>query len=162
MKDGSLPLWKLLTQIAYAESYLLSGEELAYNVRKVLIDGPSPQENRAVPRQPFHLSGVSLTPFVIPKLPKSAGTGPLKRLWEKNEIDEKWAESSWAKKAERQEKRNNLTDFERYKVMRLKKQVRFVSWVTNLPLSGFCWDDLEIPSELCIELETDDILTATV
>lgn len=68
-------------------------------------------------------SAVSLTPWVIPNLPKAAGTGPVKKLWEKNEIDSKWAESSWAKKREQQDRRKNLTDFERFKVMRLKKQV---------------------------------------
>jgi ribosomal protein L14E/L6E/L27E len=64
-----------------------------------------------------------MTPFVIPKLPRAAGTGPVRRLWEKNEIDQKWAESSWAKKKEQQDRRRNLGDFERFKVMRLKKQV---------------------------------------
>ena len=90
---------------------------------KILIDGPSSKENAVVPRQAFPLSKISLTPFIIEKLPKAAGTGPVRRLWEKNEIDQKWAESSWAKKAERQERRRNLTDFERFKVMKLKKQV---------------------------------------
>ena len=71
------------------------------------------------------LSNVYLTPFVIPKLPKAAGTGPVKKLWEKHEIDQKWSESSWAKKREQQDRRRNLTDFERFKVMRLKKQARF-------------------------------------
>jgi large subunit ribosomal protein L14e len=47
----------------------------------------------------------------------------VKKLWEKHEIDKKWSESSWAKKREQQDRRRNLTDFERYKVMRLKKQV---------------------------------------
>ncbi|KAL2424560.1 hypothetical protein ABEF95_003140, partial [Exophiala dermatitidis] len=37
----------------------------------------------------------------------------------------KWAQSSWAKKREQQDRRRNLTDFERFKVMRLKKQARF-------------------------------------
>jgi large subunit ribosomal protein L14e len=76
-----------------------------------------------VPRQAIATSTLSLTPWVIPHLPKAAGTGPVKKLWEKNEIDAKWAESSWAKKREQQERRRNLTDFERFKVMRLKKQV---------------------------------------
>jgi Ribosomal protein L14 len=67
-----------------------------------------------------------MTPIVIPKLPRAAGTGPVRRLWEKNEIDQKWAESSWAKKKEQQDKRRNLGDFERFKVMRLKKQVSFL------------------------------------
>jgi large subunit ribosomal protein L14e len=90
---------------------------------QALIDGPSSKEGAVVPRQAIALDHVYLTPFVIPKLPRSAGTGPVKRLWETNEIDQKWAESSWAKKREQQERRKNLTDFERFKVMRLKKQV---------------------------------------
>ncbi len=49
----------------------------------------------------------------------------MKKLWEKHEIDAKWAESSWAKKREQQDRRKNLSDFERFKVMRLKKQARF-------------------------------------
>lgn len=68
----------------------------------------------------------TLTPFVIPKLPRAAGTGPVKKLWEKNEIDGKWAKSTIAQKTERAERRKNLTDFERFKVLRLKKQVRSV------------------------------------
>ncbi|KIW49286.1 hypothetical protein PV05_10979 [Exophiala xenobiotica] len=92
---------------------------------RILIDGPSTKEGAAVPRQAIHTSTVSLTPWVIPNLPKAAGTGAVKKLWEKNEIDKKWAESSWAKKREQFERRKNLTDFERFKVMRLKKQQRF-------------------------------------
>ncbi|KIX05702.1 uncharacterized protein Z518_03674 [Rhinocladiella mackenziei CBS 650.93] len=92
---------------------------------RILIDGPSTKEGAVVPRQPITTSTVSLTPWVIPNLPKAAGTGPVKKLWEKHEIDKKWAESSWAKKKEQQERRKNLTDFERFKVMRLKKQARF-------------------------------------
>jgi len=88
-----------------------------------LIDGPSGKEASVVPRQAIPLSQVSLTPLTIAKLPKAAGTGAVKKLWEKSEIDQKWAETSWAKKRVQQERRKNLTDFERFKVMRLKKQV---------------------------------------
>lgn len=87
------------------------------------MDGPSKEEGRAAPRTPVALSAVSLTPFVIPRLPKGAGTGAVSKLWEKEEIDKKWSESTWAKKREQQDKRKNLSDFERFKVMRLKKQV---------------------------------------
>lgn len=90
---------------------------------QALIDGPSSKEGAIVPRHAVQLDKVTMTPFVIPKLPRAAGTGPVKRLWEKNEIDQKWAESSWAKKKETQDRRKNLGDFERFKVMRLKKQV---------------------------------------
>merc|ERR1712034_298886 len=73
---------------------------------RILIDGPSTKEGAAVPRQAIHTSTVSLTPWVIPNLPKAAGTGAVKKLWEKNEIDKKWAESSWAKKREQFERRH--------------------------------------------------------
>jgi len=60
---------------------------------------------------------------VIPKLPRAVGTGPLRKAWEKEEVDKKWEESAWAKNRERRQKRRALTDFERFKVMRLRKQV---------------------------------------
>ena len=40
-------------------------------------------------------------------------------------MEDKWAGSAWAKRREQREKRRNLTDFERFKVLRLKKQARF-------------------------------------
>jgi len=50
-------------------------------------------------------------------------------------VDEKWMESSWAKKREQREKRRGLSDFERFKVMRLKKQVSFSGITTHAPVS---------------------------
>ncbi|KAL1955809.1 hypothetical protein VTO42DRAFT_8048 [Malbranchea cinnamomea] len=93
--------------------------------KRVLVDGPSGNKDQVVPRQSIPLAHVTLTSIVIPKLPRAAGTGPVSRLWEKNEIDQKWSESSYAKKKAQQERRRNLTDFERFKVMRLKKQARY-------------------------------------
>lgn len=87
------------------------------------MDGPSKVEGQAVPRSAIPLSSVSLTSIVIPKLPKAAGTGPVAKLWEKNEVDSKWSEAGAAKRRKQQQTRKNLTDFERFKVMRLKKQV---------------------------------------
>lgn len=98
-------------------------QRLRLTKSQALIDGPSSKEGAVVPRHAVQLDKVTMTPFVIPKLPRAAGTGPVRRFWEKNEIDQKWAESSWAKKTEQQDKRRNLGDFERFKVMRLKKQV---------------------------------------
>jgi large subunit ribosomal protein L14e len=90
---------------------------------QALVDGPSSKENASVPRQAIQLDKLTLTAFVIPNLPRAAGTGPVRKLWEKNEIDQKWSETSWAKKTAQQDKRKALGDFERFKVMRLKKQV---------------------------------------
>ncbi|OJD27014.1 hypothetical protein ACJ73_01592 [Blastomyces percursus] len=93
--------------------------------KRVLVDGPAGQENKVVPRHSLPLAHATLTPFTIPKLPRSAGTGPVKKLWEKEEIDSKWANSPFAKRREQADRRRNLTDFERFKVMRLKKQARY-------------------------------------
>ena len=88
-----------------------------------MIDGPSSKEGAVVPRQPIHYDALTLTPIVIEKIPLRVGNGALKKLWEKQEIDQKFASSSYAKKREQQDRRKNLTDFERFKVLRLKKQV---------------------------------------
>ncbi|BDD61726.1 hypothetical protein MPDQ_001490 [Monascus purpureus] len=93
--------------------------------KRVLVDGPSGDEKKIVPRHVLSLAHATLTHFVIPKLPLAAGTGPVKKLWEKSEIDNKWAKSNFAQKTERAERRKNLTDFERFKVLRLKKQARY-------------------------------------
>ncbi|KAI5286265.1 hypothetical protein KEM55_000358 [Ascosphaera atra] len=93
--------------------------------KRVLVDGPSTQEERVVPRHVAALSHVTLTPFTIPKLPLAAGTGPVRKLWAKAEIDNKFTASGYAKRKEQADRRRNLTDFERFKVMRLKKQARF-------------------------------------
>lgn len=66
-----------------------------------------------------------LSGLVIEKLPRGARQTALRKCWEKSEIDAKWKESNWAKKRAQMERRKNLTDFDRFKVMRLKKQRRF-------------------------------------
>lgn len=66
---------------------------------------------------------------MIPKLPRAAGTGALRKMWDAHEVDKKFDESSWAKTRAKFDRRRGLSDFERFKVMRLKKQV-------SLPLVG--------------------------
>ncbi|KAI0130162.1 ribosomal protein L14-domain-containing protein [Xylariales sp. AK1849] len=91
--------------------------------QRVLIDGTA--SDLPVPRQAISLSEVLLAPFVIEKLPRNARTGTVKKAWEKAEIDAKWKESSWAKRKLQTERRKALSDFDRFKVLRLKKQRRF-------------------------------------
>ncbi|ORX96029.1 60S ribosomal protein L14 [Clohesyomyces aquaticus] len=91
--------------------------------KRVLVDGPS--NDAPVPRQSTPLSILSLTPQVIPKLPRAAGNGAVKALWEKEKVDAQYAESNWAKKRAQFHKRKALNDFERFKVMKLRKQARF-------------------------------------
>lgn len=66
-----------------------------------------------------------LTGIVITKLPLGARSGAVKSAWEAAKVDEQWKASNWYKKRVQNERRKNLTDFDRFKVMRLKKQRRF-------------------------------------
>ena len=61
---------------------------------------------------------------MMQKLPRGIGHGPLKKKWEEAKIDQQWTDSTFAKSRARSDKRRQLNDFERFKVMRLKKQVR--------------------------------------
>jgi large subunit ribosomal protein L14e len=90
-----------------------------------LVDGPSDNKDQAVPRHSAALANLSLTSIVIPKLPRAIGHGPLKAKWKAAEVEKTWKESSFAKSRVRSSKRRALTDFERFKVLRLRKQVRF-------------------------------------
>jgi len=90
---------------------------------QALVDGPSKTPNMAVPRHATALGNVILTHIVMPKLPRAAGRGAVARAWEKDEVEQKWEESAWAKRRAVREKRRNLTDFDRFRVLKLNKQV---------------------------------------
>ncbi|MDI1485438.1 MAG: hypothetical protein OHK93_000576 [Ramalina farinacea] len=92
--------------------------------KRVLIDGPS-KTGPPIPRHSAALNNLIVTPIVIEKLPRAAGRTAVSKAWEKAEVEEKWANSAWAKRREQREKRRGLSDLERFKVMRLKKRARF-------------------------------------
>lgn len=87
----------------------------------MLVDGPS--EKAPVPRQEIALAKLSLTPIVIPKLPRASGVGHVAKKWEEHKVQQKFDESAWAKKRAALTKRRALNDFERFKVMKMRKQV---------------------------------------
>ncbi|KAK6079490.1 ribosomal protein L14 [Seiridium cupressi] len=93
--------------------------------KRFLVDGPAASAELAVPRQVVAASDVLLTDITIENLPRAARTGTVRAAWEKSEVDAKWKNTSWAKKMEQSRKRKALTDFDRFKVLRLKKQRRF-------------------------------------
>ncbi|KAF2197291.1 60S ribosomal protein L14 [Delitschia confertaspora ATCC 74209] len=93
--------------------------------KRVLVDGPASSKDKVVPRHSASLSHVSLTPIVINKLPRATGTGVVRKLWEQEKVDEKFDASNWAKGRVQFQKRRQLNDFERFKVMKLRKQARF-------------------------------------
>ncbi|KAI9887914.1 MAG: hypothetical protein M1823_000303 [Watsoniomyces obsoletus] len=93
--------------------------------KRVLVDGPHSNIKNVVPRHAASLSDVILTSIVMKNLPRATGTGKVKRDWEADKIEEKWESTAWAKRRAQRERRRQLSDFERFKVMRLKKQARF-------------------------------------
>lgn len=92
-------------------------------IPQVLVEGTASNAQDVVPRHSAPLSNLSLTRFVLEKLPRGAGTVALKKQWDAQEIEKKFNNSDFAKKREQTVKRRNLNDFERFKVMRLRKQV---------------------------------------
>ncbi|KAF1916902.1 ribosomal protein L14-domain-containing protein [Ampelomyces quisqualis] len=91
--------------------------------KRVLVDGPS--EKAFVPRQEVALAKLSLTPIVIPKLPRASGVGHVAKKWEEHKVQQKFDESTWAKKRAAMQKRRGLNDFERFKVLKMRKQARY-------------------------------------
>jgi ribosomal protein L14E/L6E/L27E len=89
----------------------------------VLVDGPASSKDKVVPRHSARLSDLSLTPIVLSKLPRATGNGVVRKRWEEQKVEEQFGNSNWAKSRAQFEKRRQLNDFERFKVMKLRKQV---------------------------------------
>ncbi|CAF0810198.1 unnamed protein product [Brachionus calyciflorus] len=81
---------------------------------RVLVDGPNFR------RQALNLKTLYLTKHLI-KIQHSARAASVKAAWAKAEIDKKWAESNWAKRLAAKQVRTNLTDFDRFKLMKAKQ-----------------------------------------
>lgn len=112
------PLWpRLCCRRSKPQSNILSPQ--------VLIDGTSEKPEESVPRHAANLSYMSLTGIVIPKLPRGIGSGALRKKWIEHEVESQWNNSSFAKSRAKSIRRKELSDFERFKVMKLRKQARF-------------------------------------
>ncbi|KAI9305638.1 60S ribosomal protein L14 [Cunninghamella echinulata] len=88
---------------------------------RALVDGPV----TGVARQSYNYRDLSLTPLVIAKLPRAAGQKTVKKYWEKADVSATWEKSAWAKKIQTRKVRSELSDFDRFKVRKLKSQRRF-------------------------------------
>merc|ERR1712194_542826 len=84
---------------------------------KVLVDGPSSGIERGL----MSLKHLSLTAIRCP-VPRSVKTATLTKLMAKHEIEAKWGKTSWARKIKSAASRGNLSDFDRFKVMVLRKK----------------------------------------
>ncbi|KAK9501200.1 hypothetical protein O3M35_002271 [Rhynocoris fuscipes] len=81
------------------------------NQTRALVDGPE----SGVPRCGIRLNQLHLTKFRL-RFPYTASTRVVKKAWKDDKLEEKWANSMWAKKVEAKKKRLALTDFDRFKL----------------------------------------------
>lgn len=87
-----------------------------------MIEGPL----TGVPRQSFTYRRLVLTPFVLKKLPRAAGTTTVKKVFEESGVLAKWEKSAWAQRRAAIIKRRATSDFDRFEIMLMKKQRRRV------------------------------------
>ena len=84
---------------------------------KVLVQGLK----GGVRRQELSLRRVSLTDFKL-DIKRGAKRDEVLKAIEKDKLEDKFKKSSFAKKVELRKTRANLTDFDRFKVMRLRQK----------------------------------------
>ncbi len=95
--------------------------------KRALVDGPCSD----FPRQQIRLKKLHLTTFKI-RIPHSARTSTVRKAWEKADIQKKWLGTTWAKKLAAKKRRADMTDFDRYKLMRAKqKRTRIINTEVN-------------------------------
>lgn len=84
--------------------------------KRVLVDGQDIQ------RQVIPVARLQLTRQVI-KIGRGARTGALRRIITKEQVAQKFAQTTLGKHYANQERRENLTDFERFKVLVLRRRL---------------------------------------
>ena len=84
---------------------------------KVIVQGLKD----GVRRQELSLRRVTLTDDKI-NIKRGAKRDEVLKAIEEYKLDDKYKKSTFAKRAEKREKRANLTDFDRFKVMRLRQK----------------------------------------
>uniref|UniRef100_A0A7S1TTL0 Large ribosomal subunit protein eL14 domain-containing protein n=1 Tax=Phaeomonas parva TaxID=124430 RepID=A0A7S1TTL0_9STRA len=85
------------------------------DINRALVDGPG------ITRQTLPYRRMALTDIKV-EIARGASSGDVSAAWETEEVEKKWAATSWAKKIAAKKRRANLNDFERFKVMIAKKQ----------------------------------------
>ena len=86
------------------------------NDKRVLVDG------EGIQRQVIPIRRLQLTSQVV-KIGRGARTGKLRAIISKEGVAKKFASSNLGKAFAQQQRRQNLTDFERYKVLVLRRKL---------------------------------------
>merc|ERR1712042_83523 len=84
---------------------------------RALIDGPE------VPRQAYRIKDLHLIKFKL-KFGHSAKSKIVHQAWSEEEVSKKFAESSWGQRLHKASVKANLTDFDKFKLNKLKTQRR--------------------------------------
>lgn len=90
------------------------------STNRVLVEGP----NNGVRRHEISLRRVSLTDVTI-EIARGAKTAAVKKAYNDAKVDDKFSQTPMGKRFQKTVIRENLTDFDRFKVMVLKRQVSF-------------------------------------
>ena len=80
-----------------------------------MIDGPV----SGVPRQEYRIKNLQLTPLAV-KFPFNSRTKVVRVAWETEQVSKKWESSAWAKRMANKVRRQELNDFDRFKLMKAK------------------------------------------
>lgn len=79
------------------------------------VDGPG------IARQQINFKRLALTKFTL-EITRGARQKNVKKAWEEAKIDEKWSQTAWAQRLQKQKERAALNDFERFQVMTSRKK----------------------------------------
>ena len=80
------------------------------------MDGPC----SAVRRQVVNLKNVHITNMRI-RIPHTASTAMVRDQWQLRHISETWESSRWCRNLRAKQRTENLSDFERFKLWKLRK-----------------------------------------
>ena len=85
-----------------------------------MVDCP----NTGVPRHALNFKWMALTDLKV-KLPRGARSKYVRKAFEDENVEDNWSKTAWAKRIARFERREMLTDFDRFKIKQLKQKVMF-------------------------------------
>jgi large subunit ribosomal protein L14e len=89
-----------------------------------LVDGPV--SHTGVPRQLIPYKQLALTDITV-DISRKPSLSDLEAAFKSADVDGQWGKTAWAKKIASKAKRANMTDFDRFRVMRAKQEVNCLS-----------------------------------
>lgn len=79
----------------------------------------------------INLKRLSLTDFTV-DIQVGARQGVVAAAWKKANVNEQWEKTTWAQKRAAKARRGEMTDFDRFKLMKARKRVCFLLFILFL------------------------------